>query len=153
MNIRVIGVETNDFFDMMNDDTYKTAFFIYCDVEEYCYLCDDEDGYKRVRKFNNYQFRRCIGIPVCSRTDGCYKGINTFTRQMIDKSFRHIVVSMYEHGFDTLYYQISDQISDQLDIGIRVFEEHPFVHNTVVQYIMNKIYKMTTEPIRLIVKR
>ena len=33
MNIHVIGVEINDFFDMMNDDTYKTAFFVYCDVE------------------------------------------------------------------------------------------------------------------------
>ena len=71
---------------------------------------------------------------------------------MIDISFRHIVKSICEHGFDTLYYQISDQ-KEQLDIGIRVFEEHPFVNNTVVQYIMNKIYKMTTEPIRLIVKR
>lgn len=152
MNIRVIGVETNDFFDMMNDETYTNSFFIYCDVEEYCYSCDDENGYKQIRKFNNYNFRRCIGIPVCSRAEGCYKGINTFTRQMIDNSFKHASEAIYKHGFDTLYYQISGQ-KNQLDIRIRVFEEHPFVHNTVIQYIMNKIHKITTQPILLLIKQ
>lgn len=152
MNILVIGVESNDFYEMMNDDTYINSFFIYCDVEEYCNSCDDENGYKRIRRFNNYYFRRCIGIPVCSRVEGCYKGINIFSRQMIDNAFKKASDAIITYGFDTLYYQISEQ-KNQIDIGIRVFEEHPFVHTTVVEYIMNKIYKMTMQPIRLMIHR
>jgi len=152
MNISIIGVEIDDLFDLMYDDKYKNAFFIYCDVEEFCYSCDDEGGFKRIRKFNNYWFRRCVGIPVCSRVEGCYIGINTFTRQMIDNAFRIAAESILKYGFDTIYYQIAEQ-QHEIKNEICVYDEHPFVNITVVQYIMKKLQDLSTQNIRLMIKR
>jgi hypothetical protein len=152
MDINLIGVETNDLSGLIYDEKYKNAFFIYYDVEEYCYSCDDENGFKPIRRFNNYWFRRCIGIPVCSRMYGCYNGVNTFTRQLIDNSFKTVVESIQKYGFDTVFYQISITNPGYIN-EIRVYEEHPFVHSSVVEYITNKIKMLSTKNIKIMIKR
>jgi hypothetical protein len=153
MDISVIGIETSDLSGFMYDEKYKNAFFLYCDVEEYCYSCDDENGFKKVRSYNNYWFRRCIGIPVCSRIDGCYKnGLNTYNRQLIDNSFKTAIESIKKYGFDTVYYSVSNQ-TDHLNDTIRVLEEHPFVHPSIIQYIMNKIKSVTTRNIQVMIRK
>jgi len=153
MDVKIFAVETDDLFNLIHDEKYKKTFFFYCDVEEFCYSCDDEGGFKRVRKFNNYWFRQCIGIPVCSRTHGCYmNGLNMYVKQLIDNSFKTAVESIQLHKFDTVFYPVSKQ-TNGFNIDIRVYEEHPFVHTSVVSYIMKKIKELSTQNIMLMMKR
>jgi hypothetical protein len=152
MDINVFGIETNDLYKMIYDNKYKNSFFFYCDVEEYCYSCDDENGYNKIRRFNNYWLRQCIGIPVCSRQHGCYKGINTYTRQLIDNSFKIAISSIQKHGFDKVFYQVSEQ-TDCLNMDLRIYEEHPFVDCSVSKYIMEKMRSLSKNNIQLMIKR
>jgi hypothetical protein len=152
MDINIVGIEVADLSSFIYNDKYKNGFFIYCDVEEYCYSCDDENGFKKIRRFNNYWYRRCIGIPVCSRKYGCYNGLNTFVRQLIDNSFKTAVEEIEKHGFDTLYYSIPFQKGDYKD-EILIYDEHPFVDASITRYIMNKIRSLSNKNIKIMFKR
>jgi len=71
---------------------------------------------------------------------------------MIDNAFRIAAESILKYGFDTIYYQIVEQQHD-IKNDICVYDEHPFVNTTVVQYIMKKLQDLSTQNIRLMIKR
>jgi hypothetical protein len=137
MNIDVVGVKT-DYERMIME--HANAFFLYCDTDDWLFSSD-------VYGFRKYG-ERVFAIPVCTKEDGCFKGLNVYNKMIIDVAFNRLFSAIkHNPDIDTVYYLFDDASN----YCIRVVHEHPFVHTSVVSYIMKKIFSISNRPLKIMV--
>jgi len=137
MNIDVVGVKT-DFERMIME--HANAFFLYCDTDDWLFS-NDVYGLRKYRQ-------KAFAIPVCTKEDGCFKGLGVYNKMIIDVAFNRLFAAIQNNpDIDTVYYLFDDTSN----YCIRVVHEHPFVHTSVVSYIMKKIFSISNRPLKIMV--
>ncbi len=158
MDINVIGLKFvkldwyGDFkymiYENINNNTHD-SLFIYNDNEE----SKDNKSYGNgagnavIRRFNcnNPKYTNkpySAGIPTGTLRDGGYNELNENSKKYIDESVNEIKLLIETHKYKNLYYSI-----DELDgkLGTSIFN----VNDDVIDYITNKIHKLSKHPIQL----
>jgi hypothetical protein len=137
MDIDVVGVK-NDYERMIME--HANAFFLYCDTDDWLFS-SDVYGLRKYRE-------KVFAIPVCTKENGCFAGLSVYNKMIIDVAFNRLFSAIRQNpDIDTVYYSFDDASN----YCIRVVHEHPFVHTSVVSYIMKKIFSISNRAVRILV--
>lgn len=151
-DIDIIGIkftsrnQYGDFYWMnKQNDKYSGSLFIFNDNEEYHCTCLSGAGNAIMRQFNKYSNHdppQSAGIPTGTLKTGGYDKFTPKVKKIIDDSFYEIIELITKYKYHTIYF------SSELDgkLGTSLFEVNP----KVIEYITNRIYKLTNNPIRIV---
>ncbi len=141
--MNVIGIKYDgknkfgDFEWMIHQPQYETAVFIYFDTDD-VHFSSDIFGLRQYKQ-------RAFPIPVCTKESGCFSCLNIYNKLIINAAFNNLNNYIKDNNITTVFYSFEN------NLNIRVLNEHPFVHSSVISYIMDKIKNISPLPINLLV--
>lgn len=147
----VIGIkftsykQYGDFYWMCNQEKYSNSLFIFNDNEECHYSNHKGAGNAIMRIYNKHSkldIPKSAGIPTGTLQYGGYTKFTPNVKMVIDNSFNEIIELIQKHKYKTIYF------SSELDgkLGTSIFQVNP----TIITYITNKIYHLSSKPIKII---
>ena len=150
-DIQLFGVkfmkpkQFGDFYWMYDQEEYSDSLFIFNDNEEYHYTCRCGAGNAVMRRYNQYSKLikpKSAGIPTGTLGEGGYSKFTPEIKKVIDDSINEIIELIKIHQYKTIYF------SAELDgkLGTSIFAVNP----KVINYITNRIYGLTHNPVRII---
>jgi hypothetical protein len=150
-DIEVIGVkfisrnQYGDFFWMCQQNKYSNSLYIFNDNEEYHDTDRRGAGNALMRSFNrhsNYEIPFSAGIPTGTLGEGKYQKFTPEIKKVIDDSIDEIIELIRIYKYKTIYF------SAELDgkLGTSIFAVNP----KVINYITNRIYGLTKNPVKII---
>lgn len=150
-NIEVIGIKFTsrnrygDFYWMCNNDKYSESLYIFNDNEEYHNTSQRGAGNAVMRSFNrhsNHKTPLSAGIPTGTMANGGYQKFTPKIKKVIDDSINEIIELIIIYKYKTVYF------SAELDgkLGTSIFDVNP----KVINYITNRIYELTLNPVKII---
>jgi len=152
-DIKVIGIkfvshkQYGDFLWMSKQNKYSNSLFLFNDNEEHHNTSFVGGGNAVMRMFNRYSTMDkplSAGIPTGTIGSG---GYNKFTRKVkktIDDAFEEIIELIIAHNYSTIYF--SSEVDGKL--GTSIFAVNP----QVIEYITSRIYRLSFEPIQIVIK-
>lgn len=150
-DIEVIGIkftfhnQYGDFYWMCQQDKYSHSLYIFNDNEEYHNTNMRGAGNAIMRTFNKYaqlKIPLSAGIPTGTMREGGYQKFTQEIKNVIDDSIDEIIKLIEIYKYKTIYF------SAELDgkLGTSIFAVNP----KVINYITNRIYKLSTNPVKII---
>lgn len=150
-DINIIGIkftlpnQYGDFYWMCKQKQYSNSLFIFNDNEEYHKTNKRGMGNAIMRQFNkysNYVPPSSAGIPTGTLKLGGYQKFTSHVKDTIDNSLNDIIELIFKYNYSTIYF--SSEPDGKL--GTSIFA----VNSKVVEYITDCIYKLSTNPIKII---
>ena len=151
MNVDVVAVKyvgkdkIGDFNWMVLQPQYKDVVFLYCDVDD-CLFSLDIYGLRGHKD-------KAFHIPICSKEDGCFSSLNMYNKMIINAAFDRLRNHILEKDTKMIFYSFEDknmkQQTQTQTQTIRYSHEHPFVDESVIEYIMEKIKNLSSRPLKI----
>jgi hypothetical protein len=144
MNVDVVAVKyvgkdkMGDFSWMVLQPQYKDVVFLYCDVDDCLFSLD-------IYGLRGHKDKTCH-IPICSKEDGCFSCLNMYNKMIINAAFDRLRNHILEKDVKMIFYSFEDKNMKQT---IRYSDEHPFVDESVIEYIMEKIKILSSRPLKI----
>ena len=150
-NLEIIGIkftsrnQYGDFYWMSHQKEYEKSLFLFNDNEEFHDTAQRGGGNAIMRmynKYSKYEPPRSAGIPTGTMSDGGYGKFTPKIKNVIDNSFDEIIKLILKYKYETIYF--SSELNGKL--GTSIFEVNP----KVIDYITNRIYSLSNNPIKII---
>jgi len=149
-DIEVIGIEFTsrtqygDFYWICFQNKYNGSLFIFNDNEEYHNTNERGAWNARMITFNrhsNCEIPFSAWIPIGTLEEGYYK-LTPEIKKVIDDSIDEIIELIKIYKYKTIYF------SAELDgkLGTNIYGVNP----KVINYITNRIYKLSSNPVKII---